>query len=570
MALDGIYLYSIIEELKDKLLNCKIDKVNQPEKDEIILTIRGEGKNYKLLISASPVYPKIHIYNGSKKNPLTAPMFCMVLRKYLLGSTIISINQISTDRVAEISVKSTDDMGFDSVYTLVIEIMGRHSNITLVRMRDNIIMDSIKHVTPDINSYRSLLPGIAFVYPPPSNKLNPFSFTKQDFTKALQETDIEVTKNVFSKIFTGVSTQFSNEIYTRSLGGNLHDIYEYLQKIFTDIKSCNFTFSIYLQNNMLKDFYCYELTTLNNYSSKSYIDGSSLLEEFYSEKDKQDRLSNKSSDILKLLNTNYERCMKKLKIFQDKLKECEDKDFYKINGELLTSNIYSLEKGMKEAIVLNYYSSEEEYKTIKLDENKTPSENIQAYYKKYNKLKKSEEAAAIQVRANEEEIMYLSSVITNVKNADNYLEIDEIKKELIETGYIKKKKDDKKKLKPSKPDHYISSDGFDIYVGKNNFQNDYLTLKFADKNDMWLHTKNIPGSHVIIKNTGNIPDKTLEEAALLAGYFSKGRDSSKVAVDYTIVKNVKKPSGSKPGMVIYYTNKTILVTPLKPEIAKVE
>lgn len=570
MALDGIYLYSVVAELQQKILGCKIDKVNQPENDEVILTIRGDGKNYKLLISASPVYPKIHLYSGNKKNPITAPMFCMVLRKYLLGSTITKINQVSTDRIVEISVESTDEMGFNSIYTLVVEIMGRHSNISLIRQRDNIIMDSIKHVTPDINTYRSLLPGITFVYPPSSTKMNPFSFTKDEFSKALRELGTEIDKNTFLKLFTGVSRQFSNEIYNNFINQNSYNIFEYLNKIFNDIKLKKFCFCIYSDGNTLKDFYCCSMNTLQHYNSKIYDNGSLLLEDFYAEKDKQDRLAGKSSNILKLLNTNYERCAKKLNILNETLKECSKKDFYKIQGELLTANIYSIEKGMSSVQVLNYYNSnEQEYVDIKLDENKTPSENIQSMFKKYNKLKKSEEAANIQIKADNDEIEYISSVITSVKNADNYLEIEEIRKELVETGYIKKKKEDKKKVKPSKPDHYISSDGFHIYVGKNNYQNDYLTLKFADKNDIWLHTKNIPGSHVIIKNTGNVSDSTLEEAALLAGYFSKGRNSSKVPVDYTIVKNVKKPSGAKPGMVIYYTNKTIYVTPVKPEIEKV-
>lgn len=568
MALDGIYLHGILHELKNKLINGKITKINQPEKDEINLTIRTtSSSNVKLLISASSSYPKIHITNLNKTNPIKAPMFCMVLRKHIMNSKIISIEQLDTDRILIINVESVDELGFGSIYQLFIEIMGRHSNITLIRQRDNIIMDSIKHLTLDINRYRALLPGLEFTYPPKSTKLNPLNFSFEDFKKFISDKNLNKNDKMFSSLFTGISSTLSKELYfnTKDIVRN-EDLYSYLKDFFSKIKNNDFCFSLYSYNKSVKDFYCIKLHYLDTMDEKIYASPSELLEDFYAEKDKIDRLNNKSSDLQKIIKNNIERCIKKDEIYNRKLKECDNKDSFRICGELLTSNIYSIEKGDKLINVLNYYSENSEHMNIKLDENKTPSENIQAYFKKYNKLKKTEENALVQMENNNNELEYLQSVLTNIENSETYAEIDEIKRELIETGYIKfSKKNKTKKVKPSKPMHIQSKDGIDIYIGRNNYQNDYLTLKFADKRDIWLHTKNIPGSHVIIKNYGSVPDSTLEEAASLAAFYSKAKESTNVAVDYTEVKNVKKPSGAKPGMVIYYTNKTIYINPKAPE-----
>jgi predicted ribosome quality control (RQC) complex YloA/Tae2 family protein len=580
MALDGIFLHSIVIELKQYLINSKIDKVNQPEKDEIILTIRCSGTTKKLLISASSNYPRIHFTNTAKQNPMQPPMFCMVLRKYLIGSRIIDIRQIDGDRLLVIDVESSDELGFNSIYSIVVEIMGRHSNITLLRQRDSLVMDSIKHITPDINSYRSLYPGIKYIYPPSSQKLNPFDFSLSEFRNYVDNNNYisQYEGSTFSKIFSGVSTTLSKEIYynlkTREFvvsRESLDMLYNYLQDVFSPIKENRFKFLIYSSDASLKDFYCIELHSLFEYKATEYESPSELLEAFYFQKDKIDRLNSKSADLQKLLTNNLDRCYKKEAILNNTLQDCGDKDFYKIQGELLTANIYSIKKGDTSASVYNYYSeTPDEYITIKLDEHKTPSENIQYYFKKYNKMKKSEEAAIEQLENNQLETDYLQSVLTSIRNCETYEEIEEIRNELVDSGYIKFKKSSKNnKIKASKPLHFISSDNIDIYVGKNNVQNDYLTLKFADKNDIWLHTKNIPGSHVIIKYNGEVPESTLEEAAILAAYYSKGKDSSKVPVDYTNVKNVKKPSGAKPGMVIYYTNKTLYVTPYELNLKKI-
>ena len=564
MALDGIYLYSLINELKDFAINSKIDKVNQPEKDEIILTLRGKGTK-KLLISSSSNYPRLHFTTINKINPIKAPVFCMVLRKYLIGGKIIDITQYSTDRIISIDIENKDELGFDSKYSLIVEIMARHSNITLVRKRDNKIMESIKHIHSNKNSYRVLYPGATFIMPPTSNKLNPFSFTKEELKNLLKE-NINFNESIFSKIITGVGKNLSNDLfieYKNKFNDLTIDnlslfITDYFKNILKDNKNI-----LFFKDGKVIDFYFKDLISLNNCEKKYFESHSDTLDNFYATKDKQDRLHSKGLDIQRLINTNIERCLKKIKILEKTLKECEAKEDYRIKGELLTSYIYGFKKGDKDVSVLNYYSENEEYLKISLDENKTPSENIQFYFKKYNKLKNAEEASINQLSINEDELNYLNSVLTSLETADNYADIEEIKKELIETGYVRfRKEKNKNKIKTNKPLHFISSDGIDIYVGKNNIQNDYLTLKFAEKTDTWLHTKIIPGSHVIIKGK-NIPESTLLEAATLAAFYSKGKNSTKVPVDYTLVKNVKKPSGAKPGMVIYSTNKTLYIDPPK-------
>lgn len=577
MALDGIYLSSLIEEIKDIIIDCKVDKITQPEKDEIILSFKKNRKVYKLLISSSSNYPRIHFTDFNKENPMQAPMFCMVLRKYLNTATVLSVRQVNSDRLLVIDFKSSDELGFDSVYSLIIEIMGRHSNISLVRARDNLVMDSIKHVTADINSFRVLYTGVEYIYPPASKKLDVFNFSYDEFYKYLTTNEVDFTEKFFTGTFTGISAGLSSELVNRYSTENLNfdlehakNIYSFTTDLFKD-KFTNIFLASYSMKGKLKDFHCIELTSLKDYDHEKYDSPSKLIENFYFQKDRYDRLNAKSSDLQKIVNNNISRCDKKMRILRDTLTECDTKDSYKLFGELLTANIYSLKKGDKFANVINYYSENSDSMEIKLDENKTPSQNVQYYYKKYNKFKKSEEMALIQMDLTENELQYLQSVLTNILNVENYNGIEDIRNELIETDYITMKKFNKgKKPKPTKPMHFISSEGIDIYVGRNNIQNDFLTLKFASKNDIWLHTKDIPGSHVIIKNTGNVSDITLLEAGNLSAFYSKSKNSSSVPVDYTEVKNVRKPSGAKPGMVIYSTNKTLYITPSESTLNRIE
>lgn len=573
MALDGIYLYSLIKEIKGEILNCRVDKINQPEKDEIILSFKVNRKNKKLLISASSNYARVSFTKDTKENPMQPPMFCMVLRKYLNTATLVNVTQVESDRILILDFESTDDLGFDSVYSLIIEIMGRHSNISLVRKRDNQIMDCIKHLSADINSYRVLYPGMEYIYPPKSDKLNAFSFRKDEFIEIINKKYAEpsLDSKLFSTIITGISTPLSKELCYRAevnkipvSKDNLEELFSFTNNSLSSIKENAFNMCSYSNDGILKDFHCFKLTNLidKGFNFKEFDSPSELIEDYYHEKDKSDRLNARSADLQKIVTNNLDRITKKINILKQTLKECEEMPMLNLYGELITSNIYSIKKGDKSATLLNYYSDTEEYIEIPLKENKSPSENAQAYFKKYNKLKKSEENANIQIKLAEEEEQYLQSVLSHILNADNYTEIQDIRNELMETGYVAFKKSIKdKRAKPSKPLHFISSDGIEIYVGKNNIQNDYLTLKFANKNDIWFHTKNIPGSHVIIKNSGDIPESTLLEAATLAAFYSKAKNSSNVPVDYTEIRNVRKASGAKPGMVIYYTNKTIYVSP---------
>ena len=335
MALDGIYIYSILCELKSKFTGSRISKINQPEKDELSFLIRGiDNKNYRLLISASSSYPKIHITENNKPNPLTPPMFCMVLRKYLLNARIVDIRQISTDRIIIFDFESVDDLGFNSIYSLIVEIMGRHSNITLVRQRDNIIMDSIKHITPEINRFRSLYPAIEYIYPPKSERLNPFNFTKADFLNYLSNNNIIIDEKMSSKVFTGVSKPLSKEIMFRLQSAIKTDnidpceAYEYITGFFNDIRNCKFSYNTYSENGIIKEFSCVNLTNLDALDKIEYSSSSKLLENFYFEKDRADRLNNHSIDLQRIVNTNLDRCLKKEQILNQKLLECEGKDKY--------------------------------------------------------------------------------------------------------------------------------------------------------------------------------------------------------------------------------------------------
>lgn len=577
MAIDGIYLYSLVQDLKKSILNSKIDKINQPEKDEIIITLRKERKNLRLLISASPKYPRFNLTTVSKSNPLQAPMFTMVLRKYLIGGRIIDIIQQEGDRIVKFLIESSDELGFNSIYSLIVEIMGRHSNITLVRERDNKIMECIKHISPSMNSYRVLYPGIDYKYPPKSTKINPFSFNDTTLQDFVNKNSIIFNKNFFVSCFTGISKSLSEHLFIeynkKYTDFSPQNIYNFINDFLNTLLD-NESFKIYKdENGNYIDFYVTQLNQLeNNFSFEVLENIHELMDKYYLEKDKQERIKGRSVNLQKLVITNIDRCIKKENKLNDVLKKCEDKDNFKIKGDLLTSYIYSIKKGDRNFTTFNFFSEKGEEITIPLDENKTPSENIQSYYKKYNKLKKSEESAIEQLEKNDEELQYLYSVLTNIENCESYSEIDDIKEELISTGYVRKRKANgksSKKAKSSKPIHYISSDGIDIFVGKNNIQNDYLSLKFANKNFMWLHTKNIPGSHVIICSN-NIPDNTLVEAATLAAHYSKAKDSSKVPVDYTLVKNLKKPNGANPGMVIYHTNYTMYVEPSEFNNLKIE
>lgn len=582
MAFDGITVSAIKAEIEDKILGGRIDKVYQPEKDEIILGIRSMGQAYKLLLTSNASNPKFHFTQTNPSNPMTPPLFCMVMRKHLQSGKIIKIEQPDFDRILNIYVESLNELGDYSVKKLVLEIMGRHSNIILTD-ENNTILDCIKHIGHDTSSVREVLPGREYTLPPSQGKINTLELDNNDFNEILENNPSFEIQSVIYKNYTGISPIAASEIcYRANVNGStpveaLTDIqkeivFNKFAELVEDIKANRFyPESITNEKGKTIDFSPIEMTQFNGLEIKKYTSISELIESFYANRDFAYRIGQKTQDLRKLITQNIERCIRKKDIQMQTLRSIKNRDELRLKGELLTANIYSIKKGMTTVELPNYYSENQELVAIELDSNKTPSENAQKYYKAYNKAKRTFEALKDQIKSNDEELAYLESVLTSVNNCTDEQDVKEIRRELREEGYVKKVKNQKDKSKKhSVPLHFISQDGFDIYVGKNNIQNDELTLKFARPRDIWMHTKNIPGSHVIIVANGQtIPDTTLNEGAMLSAFYSKAKNSSKVPVDYTEKKNVKKPNGSKPGFVIYETNKTAYITTSEEEIKKI-
>ena len=582
MAFDGITVSAIKAEIEDKILGGRIDKVYQPEKDEIILGIRSMGQAYKLLLTSNASNPKFHFTQTNPSNPMTPPLFCMVMRKHLQSGKIIKIEQPDFDRILNIYVESLNELGDYSVKKLVLEIMGRHSNIILTD-ENNTILDCIKHIGHDTSSVREVLPGREYTLPPSQGKINTLELDNNNFNEVLENNPSFEIQSVIYKNYTGISPIAASEIcYRANVNGStpveaLTDIqkeivFNKFAELVEDIKANRFyPESINKEKGKTIDFSPIEMTQFNGLEIKKYTSISELIESFYANRDFAYRIGQKTQDLRKLITQNIERCIRKKDIQMQTLRSIKNRDELRLKGELLTANIYSIKKGMTTVELPNYYSENQELVAIELDSNKTPSENAQKYYKAYNKAKRTFEALKDQIKSNDEELAYLESVLTSVNNCTDEQDVKEIRRELREEGYVKKVKNQKDKSKKhSVPLHFISQDGFDIYVGKNNIQNDELTLKFARPRDIWMHTKNIPGSHVIIVANGQtIPDTTLNEGAMLSAFYSKAKNSSKVPVDYTEKKNVKKPNGSKPGFVIYETNKTAYITTSEEEIKKI-
>lgn len=568
MAFDGLYLQAITKELKENILNTRADKVHQPEKDEIVLTFRGRTGTHRLLLTSSADHARVHLTEEAKPNPKEAPLFTMVLRKYVQGGKLVRIEQPQGDRILNLTFEATDEMGFYSNYILICEMMGRHSNIVLVRERDQKIMECIKHVGADVNSYRLLLPGASYQLPPPQDKLDPTDYLDAALSERLTE---DLTENDFARLFSGISKMTSKVLYQACA-----DLIQAGQTLTEAIRSTlesalkADTFFVFLQKDVPRDISLLlpEESALSQYDEIEEFSSPSLaLEFFLSEKDKSNRVRDRSQDILRIVSANLERVQRKIQILEDVLTESSTKEEFRIRGELIKANLYQLKDGQNQAVVIDYYSEDQPTVVIELDPHKSITDNMQRYFNQYNKYKRSEENAREQLLLAQDELNYLNSVADSVMRSEDPSDIAEIRQELVVAGYIRFKSSKKKKESPSKPMRFKSTEGVTIYVGKNNNQNDYLTTKLADPNDTWLHTKNYPGSHVIIKGTG-FSDETLLEAANLAAWYSKAQTGSKVPVDYTLVRHVKKPSGSKPGMVIYTTNKTVFIDPGMPRLER--
>ena len=586
MSLDGIVLNNIATELKNTLVDCKVDKVYQPERDEIHLNIRAKGKNMRLLLSASSNNPRVYFTANAKDNPQSPPMFCMLLRKHIQGGRIVDVEQISLERILKIEIESMNELGDMTVKQLIVEIMGKHSNIVLIEKETEKIIDSIKRIPISISTVRQVLPGREYSLPPSQDKIDPLEISKDDFINLVsQSVETPVFKFLYMN-FLGLSPLIAKEISFRAKIDdefNLKDLsteqkqslFESFEEIYSSVKTKTFAPTIIKDesNYDVVAFSSVDLQQFGNLPKMHFESISELLDYYYLTRDQVDRIKQKSNDLRKSISIKLERALNKLSKQKREVSDAEKRDKFRIYGELITANIYKLEKGQEEVELENFYSETLEPMKVKLNKNLTPSENAQKYFKKYNKLKTAFEIVSRELVKTEDEVRYLEHILLALETSTEVEELDEIREELTTEGYFRKASTKKKKqLKStSAPHHYKSSDGFDIFVGKNNKQNDYLTLKLASKEDLWLHTKVIPGSHVIVKTEGaEVPEQTILEAAYLAAYYSKGKMSSNVPIDYTERKNVKKPSGAKPGMVIYETNSTVYVTPSVEHISKIE
>ena len=574
MSMDGLSLYSAMNELNKRLAGGKIDKIQQTDKEELLLMVRSLGQTYRLLINASAADNRVQLTELKKQAPSEAPMFCMLLRKRIAGGKIVRFEQERLDRVLKISIETYNDLGDLSVFALYCELMGKHSNIILVNEK-GVIVDAIKHVGLGMSSVRFVMPGLEYSAPPAQDKQDPSKASADDFSMAMCMVGMSIAK-ALSNAFFGLSPAVAAQLVARYTNktectqlseAEREELAERLGAFYADMAQGKEKASAVL--NALGETEAVYPFAIAGGGIKLYDSIGEALDSLYINSDRREWAKRHGASARKVLQNNIERCEKKLALYADALNSGEQMEKCRLYGELLTANLHSLKSGTDTAAVDNYYADPVERIAIPLDRQLTPGENAQRYYKKYQKLKAARDMAIVQREQTLSELNYLEGQLDNLTKCTAENELSELIEELKEQGYIKRDKGGKKKMKlaASKPMHFVSSTGADIYVGKNNRQNDELTLHFASPNDIWMHTKNIPGSHVIVKGASEQDTATMTEAALLAAYYSRARGSENVAVDYTPRKYVKKPAGAKPGMVIYTTNKTAYVTPSEEAVA---
>lgn len=570
MAFDGITIANIVTELNQTITGGKINKIAQPENDELIITIKNQRKQYRLFLSASASLPLIYLTETNKPSPLTAPNFCMLLRKHIGSGKIIAIEQPGMERIIRFTIEHLNELGDLCTKYLIVEIMGKHSNIIFCNEEDQII-DSIKHVSAHMSSVREVLPGRPYFIPETQSKLNPLVLTEEIFQEKIFPRPVNVAKAIYTSI-TGISPLMAEEVcYRAGIDGGIptdgledveriHLAHTFLRMV-DDIRDGHFEPNIIYKGKEPVEFACFPLSQYQDYRAVSYPSIFPVLETYYAEKNIVTKMRQKTVDLRKIVQNALERNVKKYQLQQKQLKDTEKKEKYRVWGELLNTYGYEVEPGAKSMEALNYYTNE--MIQIPLDETMTPQENAKKYFDKYSKLKRTKEALDTLLQETGDEIKHLESIAASLDIASSEEDLVQIKEEMMEYGYVKRKNTGGKKVKvTSRPYHYISSDGYDIYVGKNNFQNDELSFKFASGNDWWFHAKGQPGSHVIVKSKNEeLPDRTFEEAGKLAAYYSKGRQAPKVEIDYTQKKNLRKPTGGKPGFVVYYTNYSLLIEP---------
>lgn len=570
MALDGITIAGLVQELNQALAGGKINKIAQPEADELMLTIKNQRNQYRLYISASASLPLIYLTDTNKPSPLTAPNFCMLLRKHIGSGKIISVTQPSLERVICFEIDHLNELGDLCRKKLMVEIMGKHSNIIFCDDQDKII-DSIKHVPAHISSVREVLPGRMYFIPETQEKKNPKEATLDEFIASVFAKPMTVAKAI-SASYTGISYGMAEEIaYRASVDGGeptealsdaarLHLAGTFI-RLMDSVKEGQFEPNIIYKENEPVEFAAVAMTRYPDYRCESFENISAVLEQYYAQKNVITRIRQKSIDLRKIVQTALERNVKKYDLQLKQMADTEKKDKYRIYGELINTYGYSVPAGEKSFEALNYYTNE--MLTIPLDPTLSTTDNAKKYFEKYNKLKRTAEALETHLAETKSNIEHLESISTALDIALKEEDLVQLKEELIQYGYMKRKNTGGKKAKiTSKPFHYISSDGYDMYVGKNNYQNEELTFHFANGDDWWFHAKGQPGSHVIVKSKGEeMPDRVFEEAGKLAAYYSKGRQAPKVEIDYIQKKHVKKPNGAKPGFVVYYTNYSLIIDP---------
>jgi len=568
MSFDGLFTRAMVKELTDLLKGGRINKVHQPYKNEIILVVRANGKNQKVLLSAHPSHARVQISQEEYENPSIPPMFCMLLRKHIEGYILEDIRQVGLDRIIIFDIKGRNEIGDTSYKQLIVEIMGRHSNIILVDRTKNMILDSIKHVTSAVNTYRTVLPGHDYILPPEQNKANPFEADEEDVLRHLDFNSGRLDKQLVNQ-FAGLSPLIAKEITFQAGLVNRTTLPKAFLAIIERVKRHDYSPSI-MESSEKENFYLFPLDSSQSNQVKSFATLGEALDRYYFGKAERDRVKQQANDIERLVVNEKEKNEKKIAKLEVTLQEANKAQQFQLFGELLTANLYAVQKGLKEIDVVNYYDETGATVTIPLDPLKSPSENAQKYFTKYQKAKNALEIVKEQIEKAMAEVHYFEALIQQLETASPK-DVAEIRDELIEEGYIRNRQKKHQKKQNQKPvlDHYYASDGTEIIIGKNNKQNDYLTNRLAARDEIWLHTKDIPGSHVVIRSKEPI-EKTIHEAAILAAFFSKARSSSSVPVDFTRVRHLKKPSGAKPGFVIYDNQQTIYVTPDEETVLKLK
>ena len=575
MAYDGFTTAAIVRELNEELAGGRINKIAQPEPDALLITARGKSGQQRILLSASPSLPLLYFTEKNRPGPLTAPNFCMLLRKHIGSARIVQVRQPGLERVVEFSLEHLNELGDVCRKSLYLELMGKHSNLIFCS-EDGVILDSIKHVSSFVSSVREVLPGRQYFIPHTQDKADPLSATYEEFTEKVCGKPVQLGKALYTSL-TGFSPVMANELCFRAgldadeAASGLDEtarihLFHTFRGLMEECMEGEFSPVIVCRGEEPVEFGVFPYRQYGSeYRQMTCASVSEMLETYYSSRDSLTRIRQRSADLRRIVQTHLDRDRKKLQLQQKQLKDTEKRDKYKVYGELINTYGYGLEAGADKLHALNYYTGEE--MDIPLDPQLTPGENAKKYFDRYGKLKRTLEALTIQERETREEIEHLESISASLDIARSEADLAQIRDELVQCGYMKKHSDARnskgaKMQAKSKPFHYISTDGYDIYVGRNNLQNDELTFRFATGNDWWFHAKKMPGSHVVVRSPeGELPDRVFEEAGALAAYYSAGRTAPKVEIDYIQRKHVKKPAGAKPGFVVYYTNYSLVASP---------